>query len=124
MNKILTSFAASVLLASCASPHAAVQRPGPGTTAATGVLLDDTIRVLNLHQLRHQGDGCKRVSVESVRPDKAAKKFEIDRAGRVLQGKFSEIWTLNRCGKRIQYRVTYDPDGAGGTNIGIQELEG
>lgn len=116
-NIIINLF--TLILASCSM---GVKAPQKGTTVAEGVLLSDTMRVLNFQQYRHKSDGCRQAVVEKVKRSSTNEDFTINRAGGILKGKISEVWTVNRCGKRIKYSVTYNPDGVGGCYISVKDI--
>ena len=39
--------------------------------------------------------------------------------GRVIDGSWSEVWTLDSCGTSVDYEIDFTADGRGGTFFGV-----
>jgi hypothetical protein len=85
--------------------EAAAGAPLPGKTTAGSLLERDTLSTLIALDQAEDKDCKERKLVNREIVSANAQRAE-------------EHWFVNRCGKLVRYRITYQPDSRGGTNIG------
>jgi hypothetical protein len=87
----------------------------PGDTIVTPELRDETLRAMQKNE-NTQAPNCLLRKITdtkvTVRPSKIRIENDV-----LLEGKWTELWTLDRCGKTIVYKHHYAADGKGATSI-------
>jgi len=99
-SRILTT--ALVLVGGCAG---FAGRSLPGKSTAGPVLERDTLSMMMMFDKADDKD-CKERKVVNREIVSASPQHAV------------EHWFVNRCGKLVRYRITYQADPRGGTNIG------
>ena len=106
---MFVTLSATVMLAACAS------RTITGQTMAGGTLKSDAFRMVAsaaaVDAKCRQVDSMK-TEVLAINPPGTG-----DTEAKRRNGSVNERWTVSLCGQTIPYRVTFVPDGQGGTYI-------
>jgi hypothetical protein len=91
--------------------------PGETRTATSAVLASDVLQsVMFFDSLQDASCQSRRlIDTRIVKEDKAY----VFQNGRLVDGKWSEVWTLDRCGKAVEVRLDFEADGRGGTTFGV-----
>ena len=95
-----------------------VNVPMSGTTVAQGKLKADVFRMLPAYAAAATGctEPIERVHTEIV---EAPETVEVDKDGRVRQGRVRERWVVTLCGRGTPFLVTFTPDGKGGSFVSL-----
>lgn len=101
LHRHVICYAALLLLCGCASDP-----PIPGNTEADERLQSDIKRILNILELTSE-PRCDAFTIVNT-----------ERAG---LGR--ELWTVERCGERVVYLVTFLPGRAGAANVSVRREE-
>jgi hypothetical protein len=96
------SCSAFLLLSACAGDPP----PAPGATAADANTQQDIRRIINILEMTSE-PRCDAFTV-----------VDTERAG---LGR--ELWTVERCGERVVYLVTFIPGRAGAANLSVRREE-
>lgn len=91
--------------------------PGETRTATSAVLASDVLQsVIFFDSLQDTSCQSRRlIDTRIVKEDEAY----VFQNGRLVDGKWTEIWTLDRCGKKAEVRLDFEADGRGGTSFGV-----
>lgn len=109
----VTSLLVLLVLAACAS--------GPkfyGQSVADSRLRADTM--LFIVGPTQAATNCKQVDSIQTSILSVDKDLKGNAAGKVIKGDTSERWVATACGKTAGFRVTYTPDGQGGSFISVR----
>ena len=103
-------------------PATGVAAPLPGETrvATSALLANDVANSIMFFDML-QDSACENrrlVDTRIVAEDEAY----VFRNGRLVEGKWSEVWTLDRCGAPARHRLDFEADGRGGTVFEISPV--
>lgn len=87
----------------------------PGETIVTPELRDETLKIMQKNE-NAQAPNCLLRKVTDTKVINRPSKIRIENDV-LLEGKWTETWILDRCGKAIIYRHQYAADGKGATSI-------
>ncbi|MDU8943964.1 hypothetical protein [Ovoidimarina sediminis] len=106
------------LTACTGAPHATgAPLPGETRVATSAILANDVASsIMFFDALQDTTCDSRRVVDTRIVAEDEVYMF---REGRLVQGKWSEVWTLDRCGKTARHRLDFEADGRGGTTFGI-----
>jgi len=95
-----------------------VRPPSKSSTSAKGPLFAQTMGMISRDQEYFKKDGCQKAKVSSVRKLSPISNSTnvYDRKGNIISGTNRELWTVDRCGRKVRYQVTYKR-GKKGTEI-------
>ena len=96
------SYGAFLVLAACAGDPP----PVPGATGAEATLQSDIRRIINILEMTSE-PRCDAFTIVNTE----------------LAGLGRELWTVERCGERVVYLVTFLPGRAGATNLSVRREE-
>lgn len=102
--------AACLFATGCTGPR--IADPPPGTTLASGRLLNDILLLLqDMEKPRTAATRCS-PAVRNIQLLHLPQAVET-RDSRIRSGFVLERWTLDRCGVIVDYNVRFEPDGQG-----------
>jgi hypothetical protein len=90
--------------------------PVPGTTRAEIALQLDTLLHLLAWEQAVLG-GCREVEVVDTGYLRAPEPIRFDQEGRMVVGRWDELWTVEGCGNTTSFLLIFRADGEGGTLI-------
>ena len=102
MSRGLRLLSSVLLLCGCASDPP----PAPGNTGADANLQRDIRRIINILEMTSE-PRCDSFTIVDTE----------------LAGLGRELWTVERCGERIVYLVTFLPGRAGAANLSVRREE-
>ncbi len=103
----------TVIVASCATGQ-----KFEGDSVASPRLRNDTLALVRLHAAA--GMDCERIERVEAQVLDVPAELKGNDDGVIVDGTITERWVASGCGRQHGYRVTFTPDGTGGSFIAVK----